>query len=146
MMDMHHFMAKLVTYSTLGLVKDRNRKQREEKRSQSPQSIPSNDGSCLPMKHSGPPVQRERSGSKVTTRVNRSEAKRSGNVNRISSLQALSGAAHGYYRDVNNNTIHENNHPLHGLYVPDVTIRHGSISLSDEYILAQGLLRTVCIA
>ena len=149
MMDMHHLVSKLVTYSTLGLVRDRNKKQREEKRSQSPLSMYSSEVACFPTRQAASPIQRGNSTTKVTTRVNRSEAKRSGNLNQITSLQALSGAAHAYYR--NAAPKHDtNHHPLHGLYIPDVVMRHGSISLSgislsDEYILAQALLRTVCI-
>ncbi|CAH2350930.1 hypothetical protein CLIB1423_02S08350 [[Candida] railenensis] len=145
MMDMHNLVSKLVTYSTLGLVRDRNKKQREDKRSQSPSSVYSSDVACFPTKQASSPIQRGNSTTKVTTRVNRSEAKRSGNLSHITSSQALSGAAHAYYR--NTTPKHDtNHHPLHGLYIPDVVVRHGSMSSSDEYISAQASLRTVCIA
>lgn len=136
-MDMHNIMSKLVTYSTLGLVRDRTKKDRRATSPTTSECENAGSKSCWPLgssKHA--PFQ-------VPEKTRRTLAKASGDVNIISSLQALRGQTGSQYKI--GNAIYDVGH-LSVLYSPDVVLRRGSLaSLSEDYLLAEGLLRTVWI-
>lgn len=137
-MDMHNLMSKLVTYGTFGLVRDKGRKRSESPLASTPPPNHPNASynSCWPL-----------NGAKGADTVNRAEARRTGNLDQITSLQAL----RYNYRRAHSSQYNNNNNPqdsshLPAFYSPDVIIRHTSGSLSDDFILAEGLIRTVLMA